>query len=67
VQLAVNSWGTGWGERGMFRIRRGSNECEIEEFVLAAWAQTTGGVTQRTFPPERVRRNRFSLKRRRHL
>ena len=33
-----NSWGDWWGERGYFRIRRGVNECQIEEFVLAAWA-----------------------------
>lgn len=28
--LAVNSWGTNWGERGFFKIQRGTNECEIE-------------------------------------
>jgi hypothetical protein len=25
-----NSWGPGWGEKGMLRIRRGTNECDIE-------------------------------------
>ena len=25
-----NSWGEGWGERGTFRIRRGTDECGIE-------------------------------------
>ena len=25
-----NSWGSGWGEKGMMRIRRGTNECDIE-------------------------------------
>ena len=39
-QLAANSWGQQWGENGFFKIRRGTNECEIEEFVLAAWAET---------------------------
>lgn len=38
--LVANSWGRQWGEDGLFRILRGSNECEIESFVLAAWAQT---------------------------
>ncbi|KAK6638876.1 hypothetical protein RUM43_007146 [Polyplax serrata] len=38
--LAANSWGPHWGENGFFKIRRGTNECEIEEFVLAAWAET---------------------------
>jgi len=28
--LLVNSWGTEWGDRGLFKIRRGTNECGIE-------------------------------------
>lgn len=38
--LAVNSWGHQWGEDGLFRIQRGTNECEIESFVLGVWAKT---------------------------
>jgi len=33
--LCANSWDTDWGEQGYFRIRRGNNECGIEE---QAWA-----------------------------
>ncbi|XP_055687453.1 tubulointerstitial nephritis antigen-like [Lutzomyia longipalpis] len=36
--IAANSWGTWWGEDGYFRILRGTNECEIENYVLASWA-----------------------------
>ncbi|KAK3923301.1 Tubulointerstitial nephritis antigen-like [Frankliniella fusca] len=38
--VAANSWGEWWGERGYFRIRRGTDECDIEKLVLAAWAHT---------------------------
>jgi len=30
--VAQNSWGDGWGEGGYFRIKRGTNEAEIEKF-----------------------------------
>jgi cathepsin B len=33
--LCVNSWNTAWGERGLFKILRGSNECGIETDVVA--------------------------------
>ncbi|CAJ0594809.1 unnamed protein product [Cylicocyclus nassatus] len=28
--LVANSWSTAWGEDGLFKIRRGTNECNIE-------------------------------------
>jgi len=33
--LVANSWGENWGEKGFFRIRRGTNECGIETQVAA--------------------------------
>ncbi|CAB3398847.1 unnamed protein product [Caenorhabditis bovis] len=33
--LAANSWGSGWGEDGFFRFRRGVDECGIESGVVA--------------------------------
>lgn len=34
--IAINSWGQWWGEDGRFRILRGTNECDIESYVLAS-------------------------------
>jgi len=31
----ANSWGTGWGEAGSFRILREVNECTIESYVVS--------------------------------
>ena len=35
--LLVNSWNEDWGDKGLFKIRRGTNECGIDN-------STTGGV-----------------------
>ena len=33
--IVKNTWGPDWGESGYFRIRSGTNECEIEQDVYA--------------------------------
>jgi C1A family cysteine protease len=33
--IVKNTWGPDWGEKGYFRIRAGTNECEIEDDVYA--------------------------------
>ena len=33
--LARNSWNSGWGQRGTFKIKRGVDECGIEDDVSA--------------------------------
>ncbi|XP_040069008.1 cathepsin B [Ixodes scapularis] len=33
--LVANSWNTEWGDKGYFKILRGSNECGIEEDIVA--------------------------------
>lgn len=32
-----NSWGTEWGEKGYFRIRRGTDECSIESIAVESF------------------------------
>lgn len=32
--LVANSWGSGWGIGGVFKILRGSNHCRIESFMV---------------------------------
>jgi len=33
--LVANSWDTDWGLKGLFKIRRGTNECNIENAAVA--------------------------------
>ena len=35
--LCENSWGREWGDEGYFKIRRGTNECKIEENVIVGF------------------------------
>jgi len=33
--LIANSWNTDWGDKGFFKIKRGSDECGIEGTISA--------------------------------
>lgn len=33
--LAANSWSRRWGDNGLFKIRRGTNECGFEHYITA--------------------------------
>jgi cathepsin B len=35
--IVRNSWGSEWGDKGYFKILRGSNHCEIEENVIVGF------------------------------
>jgi len=37
--LIVNSWNTVWGEKGLFKMLRGSDECGIESQIVAGLPQ----------------------------
>jgi C1A family cysteine protease len=39
--LIKNSWNTDWGDKGLFKIKRGNNECGIESGVSASKAAST--------------------------
>ncbi|UMM37944.1 hypothetical protein L5515_009549 [Caenorhabditis briggsae] len=42
--LVANSWSTTFGENGFFKIRRGTNECGIEENVVAGLPKSSGNI-----------------------
>jgi C1A family cysteine protease len=42
--ICENQWGSSWGEQGYFRIRRGTNEVGIEEFIHTGRPNITGLV-----------------------
>ena len=35
--IGANSWGQNWGINGYFHIRRGTNECKIESYVVEGY------------------------------
>ena len=45
-----SSWNLYWGEEGYFRILKGTNECGIEEEVVATSTGATWGLMSRRSP-----------------
>merc|ERR1712227_1199116 len=44
--LIKNSWNTDWGDKGLFKIKRGTNECGIESGISASKAVSAIPVAQ---------------------
>ncbi|KAJ6404478.1 hypothetical protein OIU84_012626 [Salix udensis] len=44
--LLANQWNRGWGDDGYFKIKRGANECGIEEDVVAGLPSTRNLVRE---------------------
>lgn len=32
--LVANSWNEDWGDKGFFKIKRGTNECDFEQYMV---------------------------------
>jgi cathepsin B len=39
--LVANSWNTDWGDSGYFKIRRGTDECGIEDYIVGGEPAST--------------------------
>ena len=39
--LVVNSWNSDWGDNGLFKILRGTDECGIEDGIVAVHVENS--------------------------
>lgn len=49
--ILKNSWGESWGERGYFRLHRGSNTCGLTKYPVSARVDLRTKKTQVSCPP----------------
>lgn len=40
--LVKNSWGPSWGDKGFIKVRRGTNECNIENICVVSTCEKSG-------------------------
>jgi len=33
--LVANSWNAEWGDKGFFKVKKGTNECKFESYLVA--------------------------------
>ena len=45
--LVANSWNEGWGDHGFFKILRGSDECGIEDGIVAGLFKSSNVIHHR--------------------